>query len=285
MSELSESRCRFINFDSSYLFATDPTSFKILFTVPAEEKTPYTLKADIPKQLVSLVNNGVREIFVICNLNRVVVFTEDRKFIRSFSVLKTSLEIEDDDVDVDNTNTNNNTDGKFKPIPEEYDAIALNLNPTSTGLSGPEVFVGGQRSFVRVYDIYGKFLRKFRINESRGSGHVNRLNLFPHSRELAISDCFSNEIRIYGFEGDLNRRIQCDKINCPFDVVCVPNGNYLVANMLANNVLVFGPDGTFLRSFGEDFMKEPSAMALHKNNLIVVCNDIVHILDSSYWSQ
>jgi hypothetical protein len=160
------------------------------------------------------------------------------------------------------------------------------MNPTSTGgLSGPEIFVGGHRSFVRVYDIYGKFLRKFRVNDFKGSGYVNRLNLFPYSRELAISDCFSNEIRIYGFEGDLNRRIQCDKINCPVDVVCTPNGNYLVANMLANNVLVFGPDGTFLRSFGEDFMKEPSAMALHKSNLIVACNDAVHILDSCYWSQ
>ena len=274
MSELSEENSKFIKFNSTFLFATDPTSYQILFHAKDEEKTT-VFKADVPKQLATFVNNGIREIFVICDLNRVVVFTEDHKFIRSFSVLKSSLEIEDDDED--------KTDSLFKPVPEEYDAIALNMNPTIAS-SNPEIYVGGFRSYVRVYDIYGKFLRKFRINDCKGSGYVNRLNILHYSREIAVSDCYSNEIRIYGFEGTLHRRIQSDKINCPVDFVYAPNGNYLVANMLANNVLVFSPDGIFLRSFGEDFLKEPSAMALHNSNLIIGCNDAMHILDSSYFN-
>ena len=268
MAALVETNCKFIKFNLTPLFATDPISYQVLHT-----KKPAGLKAEVPKQLATFVNNGIREIFVICDLNRVVVSTEDHKFIRSFSVLKSSLEIEDDDED--------KTDSFFKPVPEEYDAIALNVNPTISS-SNPEIYVGGFRSHVRVYDIYGKFLRKFRINECKGSGYVNRLNILHYSREIAVSDCYSNEIRIYGFEGTLHRRIQSDEMNCPADIVNAPNGNYLVANMLANNVLVFAPDGTFLRSFGEDFLKEPSAMALHGSSLFVGCNDAIHILDSSY---
>jgi hypothetical protein len=281
--ELTERNSVFVHFDNTFLFATDCISYITLFNKITESEgiKPQGNKANIFKQLVSLVNNGIREVYIICGGDRVVVFTEDHKFIRSFSVLKPFLDIEDDDKIPLN-------DQEFKCIPEEYDAIAVNVNPENYAL--PEIFVGGFRSHVRVYDIYGRFLRKFKINDARGDGYVHngcvhRLNILPHSEELSVSDCFNDEIRIYGFDGTFKRRIQCEKFTFVGDLVQAPNGNLLVTNMLSNNVLIFSHDGIFIRSFGDDFLKEPSAMAIHKTNIIIGCNDVIHILDSSYWEN
>ena len=263
MSSFIESQEIFIKFDSTYSFVTDHTSYSVLNGIAGTTAT----KADTPKQLISISNDGVRELFFISDMTNVKVLSDDHKFLRCFSILKRPHEIEDDDDEFQN-DSNVET---FKRIPEEYHAIAVDTFNTI-----PQIFVGGFRSHVRVYDIYGKFLRKFRINDKRGDGYVNRLCVSPISRELVVSDCYNNELRIYGLDGTFHSRSQSHHFNCPVDVVFDSNGNYFVANMLSNNILVFSPDGKFLRSFGKDELNEPSAMTINDSNLVVIgCNSIV----------
>jgi len=123
-------------------------------------------------------------------------------------------------------------------------------DPTGIAVSDGEVFVSDARnSRIQVFDFEGRFLRQF--------GELGRpMNLSIAHHKLYVADYWNDRIEIFSLDGTPLQAIGGPgsgpgQLKSPGGVDIGPEGNLYVADFYNQRIQKLGPDGRFIRQWGQ----------------------------------
>lgn len=132
----------------------------------------------------------------------------------------------------------------------------------------------------------GALIRSFGVSgHAEGQLSISTgIRLTSDGHHIYIAESGNDRVSLFTILGDFVRCFGKGVLDCPLDVDIATNGDVVVADTRNDLIRVFSADGsTLVRSFGRNSggtreFKSPTALAIHRGALVVLCRGSPNIL-------